>query len=131
MVLKKVICIFAQRICGIKIRSKLLYVNIFSHRSFEEHHVDEGDEKIWSTVLTERSFKVRPVHQPLHEDHEDEVAEDEDEEYDLGEELQDDGVVLPVVDFVPHAEEDPKGHVDHPEDQGDLHLVSIQKRYRV
>ena len=78
-----------------------MYVNIFSHRSFEEHHVDESDEKIWSAMLAERPFKVRPVHQPLHEDHEDEVAEDEEEEDDLGEELEDDGVVVTVVDFVP------------------------------
>ena len=82
-------------------------------------------------MLAESSFKVRPVHHPLEEDHEDEVAEDEDEEDDLGEELEDDGVVLPVVDFVPDAEEDAKGHVDDTKDQGDLHLVSIQKRYRV
>ena len=80
-------------------------------------------------MLAECSFKVCPVHHPLEEDHEDEVAEDEDEEDDLGEELEDDGVVGPVVDFVPHAEEDPEGHVDHPKDQGYLHLVPIQKRY--
>ena len=49
----------------------------------------------------------------------------------LGEELQDDGVVVPMVDFVPHAQEDAEGHVDHTEDQRDLHLVSVQKRYRV
>ena len=49
----------------------------------------------------------------------------------LGEELKDDGVVVPMVDFVPHAQEDAEGHVDHTEDQRDLHLVSIQKRYRV
>ena len=110
-----------------------MYIAIFvySHRSFEEHHVDEGDEKVWSAVFAERALIVRPVHHPLHEDHEDEVAEDEDEEDDLGEELEDDGVVVPVVDFVPHAKEDPKGHVDHPEDQGDLHLISVQKRNRV
>ena len=77
------------------------------------------------------TFKVGPVHHPLEEDHEDEVAEDEDEEDDLGEELEDDGVVGPVVDFVPHAQEDPKGHVDHPKYQRDLHLVAVQKRYRV
>ena len=80
-------------------------------------------------MLAESSFEVRPVHHPLQEDHEDEVAEDEDEEDYLGEELQDDGVVLPLVHFVPHAQEDPKGHVDHTKDQGDLHFVSIQKRY--
>ena len=77
------------------------------------------------------TFKVSPVHHPLEEDHEDEVAKDEDEEDDLGEELEDDGVVGPVVDFVPHAEEHPEGHVDDTKDQGDLHLVPIQKRYRV
>ena len=49
----------------------------------------------------------------------------------LGEELQDDGVVVTMVDFVPHAQEDAEGHVDHTEDQRDLHLVSVQKRYRV
>ena len=52
-------------------------------------------------MLTECSLIVRPVHDPLEEDHEDEVAEDEEEEDDLGEELKDDGVVVPVVDFVP------------------------------
>ena len=49
----------------------------------------------------------------------------------LGEELKDDGVVVTMVDFVPHAQEDAEGHVDHTEDQRDLHLVSVQKRYRV
>ena len=101
------------------------------YRRLEEHHVDESDEKIGRAVLAERPGLVRPVHDPLEEDHEDEVAEDEDQEDDLGEELQDDGVVLPVVDFVPHTEEDPEGHVNHSKDQGDLHLVSIEKRYRV
>ena len=101
------------------------------YRRLEEHHVDESDEKIGRAVLAERPGLVRPVHDPLEEDHEDEVAEDEDQEDDLGEELQDDGVVLPLVHFVPHAQEDPKGHVDHTKDQGDLHFVSVQKRYRV
>ena len=52
-------------------------------------------------MLTECSLIVRPVHDPLEEDHEDEVAEDEEEEDDLGEELEDDGVVVTMVDFVP------------------------------
>ena len=108
-----------------------LCIFVYSHRSFEEHHIDEGDEKIWRAMFAERALEVRPVHHPLQEDHEDEVAEDEEEEDDLGEELKDDGVVLPVVEFVPHAQQDSKGHVDHPKDKGDLHLVSIQKRYRV
>ena len=49
----------------------------------------------------------------------------------MGEELEDEGVVLAMVDLVPDAQEDSKGHVENSKDQGDFHLVTIEERYAV
>ena len=46
---------------------------------------------------------VCSVQNPLDEDHGDEVAEQEEEEHQLRYELQENGVVLGVVHFVPQA----------------------------
>lgn len=48
------------------------------------------------------------VSHPLEEDEENEVAEDEDKEYQLRDELQENLGVLPVVHLVPKAERDTK-----------------------
>ena len=46
---------------------------------------------------------VGSVQDPLDEDHGDEVTEEEQEEHQLGYELQEYGVILGVVDFVPQT----------------------------
>ena len=78
-------------------------------------------------MLTELSSLVGSIHDPLEEDHEDEVAKDEEEENYLREELQDDGVVLALADFVPDTQQDTEGHMNHSKDQKDLHLLPIQE----
>ena len=55
-------------------------------------------------MLTEGVGLVSAVHQPLDEDHGDEVSEQEEEEDQLGEELQEDVAVLTLAHFVPQAE---------------------------
>ena len=78
-------------------------------------------------MLAELSGLVCSIHYPLHEDHKDEIAKDEDEENDLREELQDDGVVLALADFVPNTQQDTEGHMNHSKDQGYVHLVPIKE----
>ena len=46
---------------------------------------------------------VGSVQDPLDEDHGDEVTEEEQEEHQLWDELQEYGVILGVVDFVPQT----------------------------
>ena len=55
-------------------------------------------------MLTEGVGLVSAVHKPLDEDHGDEVSEQEEEEDQLGEELQEDVAVLTLAHFVPQAE---------------------------
>ena len=52
-------------------------------------------------MLTEGVGLVGAVHDPLDEDHGDEVSEEEEEEDQLGEELQEDVTVLTLAHFVP------------------------------
>ena len=54
-------------------------------------------------MLTEGVGLVGAVHEPLDEDHGDEISEEEEEEDQLGEELQEDVTVLTLAHFVPQA----------------------------
>ena len=101
-----------------------LLVNI---RGLEEHHVDEGDEKIRSTVFAPLSSIVSSVQNPLNEDHGDQVSEEEQKENNLGKKLQENLVIMPFGDLVPKTESDTKGHMDDPENEGNLHLVGVQE----
>ena len=101
-----------------------LLVNICG---LEEHHVDESDEKIRSTVFAPLSSIVSSVENPLNEYHGDQVTEEEEKENNLGEKLQENLVIMPLGDLVPKTESDTKGHMDDPENEGNLHLVCVEE----
>ena len=71
--------------------------------------------------------RVRVVMGPLEEDHEDEIAEDEEEENHLGDELQDDVRIVLLDQLVPQVQHESEEHVNQTKDQRDLHFVAVQE----
>ena len=69
------------------------------------YHVspDESDQKVGGAVFAPLTGPIGSVENPLDEDHGDEVTEQEQQEHQLGYELQQYGVVLGVVHFVPQT----------------------------
>ena len=59
-------------------------------------------------MLTECTIVVGSIVNPLDEDHEDKVSENEEEENQLGQELKEDMCELPLADLVPKAQHHPE-----------------------
>mmetsp|Transcript_48012 Transcript_48012/g.155407 ORF Transcript_48012/g.155407 Transcript_48012/m.155407 type:complete len:647 (+) Transcript_48012:199-2139(+) len=68
-----------------------------------------------------------PVRGPLHEDGEDEVAEDAAEEGHLGDELEEDLLDVLVLEVVEQREVDAKRHLQHADHDRDLHLERVEE----
>mmetsp|Transcript_12821 Transcript_12821/g.41903 ORF Transcript_12821/g.41903 Transcript_12821/m.41903 type:complete len:345 (-) Transcript_12821:1269-2303(-) len=98
-----------------------------------EHVDEEGQERRrWLADAAVRGgeaglHRARPVGRPLVEDGEDQIAEDALEEDDLRYKLEDDLFVVLVLDVVEERKEDAERHLQHADDDGDLHLEGVEE----
>ena len=95
--------------------------------SFHQHHVDKGYQQIGSTMFTEWLLEVGSVHDPLDENHENEVTKYPEKEDQLRYELQEYLTVLPFVDLIPQTEHHTESHVDNSKNERYFHLVRVEK----
>mmetsp|Transcript_8129 Transcript_8129/g.20891 ORF Transcript_8129/g.20891 Transcript_8129/m.20891 type:complete len:531 (-) Transcript_8129:997-2589(-) len=96
------------------IQRRLLY------RARAHEHANEDVEQHWRVA-------IGPLHRPLEENHEDEVAEDAEEENHLWNELERDRDRRLELEVVDQREEDTQCHVKHADDDGCLHLVAVEE----
>mmetsp|Transcript_6289 Transcript_6289/g.14517 ORF Transcript_6289/g.14517 Transcript_6289/m.14517 type:complete len:341 (-) Transcript_6289:1413-2435(-) len=90
---------------------------------------EHGDERVQQRGRPQR--KTDPVSRPLEQDHEHEVAEDGEEEDELGDELEPDGAHVAELEVVEQRERDAERHLRHAEDNGDLHLERVEEGHLI